>query len=140
MLLLAQIPPVPDAEALATKGTPYVLAVCVIALSAALVYVFRLYRSDLKEKRAEFLTELDAQAKAHAESEGRWRAEMKEVSGQFMAALKEQRGEFHQALKEVVADLRGGMNDLKAGLQTVAARLDRLEDAVSDGPAVAARK
>lgn len=124
LITFAQSVPVPDAEALATKGTPYVLAVCVIALSGALVWVFRLYRSDMKEKRDEFVEELKSLARAHEASEGRWREEMKGISTQFMGALKEQRGEFHESLKEVVADM-------KEGMQSITTRLDRIEDALS---------
>lgn len=135
LLLFAQSMPIPDAEALATKGTPYVLAVCVIGLSAALVYVFRLYRSDMKEKRTEFTAEIDKIATLHDAAESRWRGDMKELANQFTTALKEQRGEFHTALKEVVSELKDGMAEIKDGMKGMSVRLDKIEDTL-DQPIV----
>ena len=135
----AQMPSVPDVEALATKGTPYVLAAALVVVCFALVWVFKTLRSDLKEKDADLKAkdkasddESDRIAKLHAAAEDRWRADMKDITAQFTAALKEQRDEFHLALKEMVADLRGGMTELKAGLTAVGTRMDRLEDVIQD--------
>ena len=125
-MIAQQTIPIPDAEAIATKGTPYVLAVCVIALSAALVWVFRMYRADLKEKRDEFVAEVDALARLHDAAEVRWRADLKAQAESFMVALKEQRGEFHTSLKEVVAEMKDGMRGITQ-------RLERIEDSLDPG-------
>lgn len=135
MLLFAQTLPIPDAEALATKGTPYVLGVAVIGLAAALVYVFRTYRTDLKEKQQEFTTEVHKIAKIHDDAEARWRGDMKELANQFTGAIREQRGEFHTALKEVVSELKDGMAEIKEGMRGMSGRLDKIEDTL-DQPIV----
>lgn len=117
-----------DAEKLAQSGTPYVLAVCLLAVSAALVWVYRTYRTDvrelvdqqrqdiarmiasheaaMKEKRAEFMTELEALAERHEQAEARWREDMKLQRAEFMAGLRDQATQFAAQLAQQIAGLR----------------------------------
>ncbi len=117
-----------DAEKLAQSGTPYVLAVCLLAVSAALVWVYRTYRTDvrelvdqqrkdiaqliasheaaMREKRQEFTRELEANANRHDEAEARWREDMKLQRAEFTAALRDQATQFAAQLAQQIAGLR----------------------------------
>lgn len=113
MPVFAQTLPFPDAEALATKGTPYVLAICVLALAAALVWVVRAWRGDMADKRREFLAELE-------KMEVRWWAESKDIRKEFREALREVVEENKQSVAAFV-------QESKANTAAVLERLDRLD-------------
>lgn len=117
-----------DPQALANSGTPYVLAVCLLAVSAALVWVYRTYRSDVREmmdghkkdvseiigqheaamtaKRQEFTAELEKLADRHDAAEERWRNDMKAERQEFTQALQKLAEAYTVRLDRIEAKLK----------------------------------
>lgn len=105
-----------EARDLGTMGGQALLGVAVLALTTALVVLFRLWRADMAEKRKEFVDQINLLAEKHEEAEQRWRDEM-----------RQQRADFSAALKDVSDAVRQSATESRANAAAIIARLEHLE-------------
>lgn len=114
-MLFADLIP-PDARDLGTMGAQAILGVGVLALSWALVYVFRTWRAD-----AEKLADKND-------------TDRKEQRGEYLQSLKEITSANTAAINQLAAESKANTNaitelaaELKANTTAILERLDRLE-------------
>lgn len=113
-----------DPQALANSGVPYVLAVCLLAVSSALVWVYRTYRTDVREMVAKHEASLTAIV-------DKYDAAMRDKRTEFTAGLETLAERYDQAEKRWRDDMKAERQELTQALQKLAdvytSRLDRIE-------------
>jgi uncharacterized membrane protein len=108
-----------DPEKLAQTGSPYVLSVAVVAVSAALVYVFKTWRGDVQTMQAKHDQEKKEQRTEYTDALDKVTLAVQAVAGEAEATSRA----MEQLARESQANTAAVLN-----------RLDRLESHLPQRP------
>ncbi len=112
-----------EARDLGTMGSQALLGVGVIALSTVVVVLFRMWRSDMKEKRQEFEQELRT-------GRDEFLGSLKDARADHLGSLKDALSAVQAVAAEAKANtaaVQALTLEMKANTAAIIARLDRLE-------------